>query len=66
MEKKKLTYKEAVAEMEKILNQIENAEPDMDELQEKVNRVAFLLKFCKEKLYSTEKEVERVMGELDQ
>ena len=62
---KKQTYREAITEIEEILSSIENDELDVDELAEKVNKVTLLLKFCKDKLYKTQEEVEKVLKELD-
>ena len=65
MEKKKLTYKEAIAEIEEILEKLENEELDIDELAVKVKRVSVLLKFCKEKLTLTDKEIQSIIEDLD-
>lgn len=62
---KKQTYREAITEIEEILSSIENDELDVDELAEKVNKVTLLLKFCKDKLYKTQEEVEKALKELD-
>lgn len=62
---KKTTYQEAIDEIELILSKIENEELDIDELSEKVRRVAFLLKFCKDKLQKTNEEVEKILGEME-
>lgn len=64
MEKKKQTYKDAVAEIEEILEQLENEELDVDELASKVKRVSQLLRFCKEKLSGTEKEIQNIIQEM--
>ncbi len=61
MAKKNIKYNEAVKEIENILKQIENEELDVDDLSEKVKRAYFLLKLCKEKLHSTEKDIENIM-----
>lgn len=58
---KKISYKEAMAEIEQVIQEIENDELDVDLLSEKVKRVAFLLEICKDKLYKTEQEVEEVL-----
>jgi exodeoxyribonuclease VII small subunit len=63
---KKISYKEAIAEVEEILAGIENEELDIDELSEKVRRVSFLLKYCKEKLLKTNEEVEKILGEMEE
>lgn len=65
MEKKKLTYKDAVAEIEIILEKLENEELDVDELAAKVKRVSQLLRFCKDKLAGTEKEIQNIIDEMD-
>lgn len=62
---KKITYNEAMAEVEEILDNIENEELDVDDLAEKVKRVAFLLKLCKEKLHNTNDQVEQILKEME-
>ncbi|MCU4177168.1 exodeoxyribonuclease VII small subunit [Carboxylicivirga sp. N1Y90] len=62
----KLTYKEAVGEIEDILQQIENEELDVDELSSKVKRVSALIKTCKDKLHKTEVEVEKILKSIDE
>jgi exodeoxyribonuclease VII small subunit len=63
---KKTGYKEAIAEIEEILEQIENSELDVDELAEKVQRVSVLLKSCREKLHKTSEQVEQILKEMDE
>ena len=63
---KKFTYREALNEIEEILSRIENEELDIDELSEKVTRVSFLLKFCKDKLHKTNEEVEKILKEMEE
>jgi exodeoxyribonuclease VII small subunit len=65
MEKKELTYKEAVSEIEGILKKLENEELDVDELASRVKRVSLLLKFCKDKLAHTEKEIQGIIEDMD-
>lgn len=59
--KKGLTYKEAISEIEEILQQIENDEPDVDQLSEKVKRLSSLVSWCREKLHNTEEEIEKIL-----
>jgi exodeoxyribonuclease VII small subunit len=66
MSLKKITYNEAIAEIEIILGKIENEELDVDELAEKVKRVALLLKICKDKLFSTNEQVEQILKEMEE
>jgi exodeoxyribonuclease VII small subunit len=65
MSKKNLSYSEAVTSIDEILQQIEAGELDVDELAEKVKQAAELLKLCKSKLFRTEKEVEKILKEMD-
>ena len=64
MAKKTLTYKTAYAELETIVQQIESEEPDVDQLGTLMKRAAELLSFCKDKLRSTEQEVQGTLDEL--
>ncbi len=66
MNHKKLTYREAVAEIDEILEKIEQEELDVDELSEKVKRVSVLIRFCKEKLHKTGEEVENILKEMEE
>ncbi|MBS2100649.1 exodeoxyribonuclease VII small subunit [Carboxylicivirga linearis] len=65
MTKKKLSYTDAIGEIEEILQQIENEELDVDELSTKVKRVSTLIKTCKDKLHKTEEEVEQILKEME-
>ena len=65
MTKKNLSYSEAIATIDEILQQIETGELDVDQLAEKVKQASELLKLCKGKLFSTEKEVEKILKEMD-
>ena len=65
MTSKTISYKGAVAEIEVILEKIENEELDVDDLTEKVKRVSSLIKLCKEKLHNTEQEVEKILKEME-
>ncbi len=65
MASKKLTYKEAIQEIEDILQKIENDQLEVDDLSVKVNRVSELLKFCKDKLHKTEEEVEKILKSIE-
>lgn len=66
MTSKTISYKEAVAEIENILEKIENEELDVDDLTEKVKKVSSLIKLCKEKLHNTEQEVEKILKEMEE
>lgn len=63
--KKTISYNEAMAEVEEILEKIENEELDVDDLAEKVKRVSVLLKICKDKLMKTNEQVEQILKEME-
>lgn len=63
---KKLTYNEAIAELELIVKQIENEEIDLDMLTDMVKRADYLCKFCMSKLKSTEEEVKSIISDNQQ
>ncbi|GET30958.1 exodeoxyribonuclease VII small subunit [Prolixibacter sp. SD074] len=65
MTKKKISYKEAVNEIEEILEQMESEELDVDQLSDKVKRVSYLIKVCKDRLHQTEEEVENILDQMD-
>jgi exodeoxyribonuclease VII small subunit len=66
MTKQKLTYTEAVVELENILAELENnAEVNMDVISEKVKRAAVLMAFCKKQLHELDTELEKMMENLD-
>ena len=62
---KDLTYGEAMTQIEDILEKIEAGELDVDELTDKVKRVANLLDICKKKLKTTETEIQKVIEGLE-
>ncbi|MBF9254435.1 exodeoxyribonuclease VII small subunit [Pontibacter sp. 172403-2] len=62
-ELKDLTYREATQELEEILRAIENDAVDVDELTQKVQRSAQLIKLCKAKLRNAEKAIDQVFNE---
>lgn len=66
MAQKNWSYAEAVSTIDNILEQIETGELDVDELAAKVKIATELLKLCKNKLYTTSKEVEKVLKDLEQ
>jgi exodeoxyribonuclease VII small subunit len=61
MKKDKLTYTSAITELEEIVRDIESGEVDVDVLTAKVKRASELIKFCKDSLRDTQKEVGKVL-----
>ncbi len=66
MTKKRLSYNEAISEIEKILDQMEKEDLDVDDLSAKVKRVSELISLCRTKLSTTEAEVEKILNEMEQ
>lgn len=64
MAKKEFSFNQAVNEIEKILNNIESGELDVDKLSVEVKRAAELIKQCQKKLRSTEDEINSIFREL--
>ena len=64
MSKKELNYEEAMNELETIVSGIEGENISIDELSSKVKRATELIKICKTKLFKTEEDVKKVLGDL--
>lgn len=62
---KKMTYKDAIEELEDIVSGIENEDVDVDELSKKVDRASKLLSVCSDKLKKTEEEVDKIIEKLN-
>ncbi|AEE14118.1 Exonuclease VII small subunit [Thermodesulfobium narugense DSM 14796] len=60
-----LSYKEALDELNSIIQKIESDEIDMDELSNIVKRALFLVNLCKSKLKKTEDELQGMFNELN-
>ena len=63
--KNHISYKQALEELEKIVDEIENGEIDVDLLAEKVKRAAFLSQICKSKLRKTQEELDKLLSEIE-
>ena len=62
MAKKKLTYAEAVVEIEQILARLRGDEVDVDTLSAEVKRATELIEQCKAQLTDVEKAVKSELG----
>lgn len=60
----KMTYEQAYEELQEIISDIETGEITVDSLSLKVKRAAELIAFCKEKLTSTEQDVQQILEDL--
>jgi exodeoxyribonuclease VII small subunit len=64
MAKKEFSFNESVKEIEKILQNIENGNLDIDKLSEEVKRASELIKKCQKKLRTTEEEINSIFKDL--
>ena len=60
---KEQKYEKAMAELQSIVTKMENDELDVDQLSEQLKRAQELIKFCKEKLTKTDKEIKKILAE---
>ncbi len=63
---KQMTYSQALTELEKIVEEIESEEIDVDTVAEKVKRAAQLIKFCRSRLKDTGEEVKKVVAGMEE
>jgi exodeoxyribonuclease VII small subunit len=61
----KPNYTKAFEELQEIVSEIEQGEISVDELAAKVKRATLLIKICKDKLTTTEEDVNKILKELD-
>jgi exodeoxyribonuclease VII small subunit len=59
-----MTYENAYEELQQIISDVESGEISVDLLSEKVKRAAELIQFCKNKLTSTEDDVQKILDDL--
>ena len=61
---KELKYTEAFEELQNIVNDMEDSRISVDELDSKIKRASELLKICKNKLFKTEENVQKILDEI--
>lgn len=61
--KKEQKYEEAFAELQSIVNKMENDELDIDQMSEQLKRAQQLIRFCKDKLTKTEEEIKKILDD---
>lgn len=59
----KITYTEAYEELQEIIKKMEQADISVDELSSKIKRASLLIQICKDKLLSTEEEIQEIIKE---
>lgn len=62
---KSITYTDAFFELQTITKEIESGEISVDELSEKVKRASELIRICREKLSSTEEDVNKILKSME-
>lgn len=62
---KTMTYKAAMQELESILDSLKDGSLSMDDICASVQKATDLVKFCKEKIYTTEQLVQDNLKKLE-
>jgi exodeoxyribonuclease VII small subunit len=60
---KQQKYEDALAQLQTIVNKLENDECDLDEIATQLKTAQRLIKFCKDKLTKTEAELLKIKTE---
>ena len=60
-----ITYSQAYEELQRIVKEMENSQISIDHLDNKIKRASELLKICKDKLFKTEKNVQKILDEIN-
>lgn len=56
-----MKYEEAMKRLEQIVSDIENNRLDIDLISDKIKEAQELIKFCKDKLYKTDEEIQKLL-----
>ncbi len=56
-----MKYEEAIKKLEQIVSDIENNRLDIDLISDKIKEAQELIKFCKDKLYKTDEEIQKLL-----
>ena len=62
MEEKKLTYEQAITQLEQLAQQMEQGSVPIDELATKLREAQNLIKFCREQLTDADKSVQKILN----
>lgn len=58
-----IKYEEAFAELQALVQKMENDELDIDQMSEQLKRAQELIRLCKDKLTKTDEEIKKILGE---
>ena len=64
-EAEEIRYAQAMEELERILEDLENDAIDVDELGARVKRASELIRLCRERLVRSKGEIEQVVADLE-
>ncbi|HIR36948.1 MAG TPA: exodeoxyribonuclease VII small subunit [Candidatus Limisoma gallistercoris] len=64
-ELEKMTYSQAIAELETIVKEMQGENCSIDNLSKYTSRSLELLKICKAKLLTTDEELKKILAELE-
>jgi exodeoxyribonuclease VII small subunit len=59
------SFREAMLELKRILDAIEDEDTDLDDLSQHVERAADLIRFCRQRIFHTEMKVQQIISQLD-
>lgn len=59
-----MTYSKARQELDRIIAEIERGDADIDNLSAKIKRAGELISFCRNKLRSTEQDIENILNSM--
>ena len=65
MVKQKFNYSKSLKEIEDIVEQIESGDLDVDKLADKVRKATKLIKQCRDKLRTTEEDLDIILKDQD-
>ncbi len=60
--KQEMKYEAAFAELQSIVQRMENDELDIDELTTQLKRAQQLIKLCRDKLTKTDEEIKKILA----
>lgn len=65
MAKMEASYKDAITEIEDIIQKLESDELEIDDLSVKVKRASVLIKLCQKKLNQTDSEIQKIIDDIE-
>ncbi len=64
--KKEISYEKALAELEKILEELQNETVDIDRLSERLRKAYGLIEICRRKIDAAETEIQKINKQFSQ